>query len=89
VIARLKKRLKKCICAPVDKRKGWLRDLKVGDRVVYFSPDANREFETEVTEITPTGYIRASGVLYWPHGLRRGHPDYARRHEAKLLRRAP
>ena len=56
-----------------DQRKGWLADLKVGDKV-FVSVHAfdHTVIRMEVTKITPTGRISCGASEFNPYGNSRG-----------------
>ena len=62
----------------VDRREGWLKDLKVGDQVVESSRYAvSPGVVTTVSRITPSGFINTkSGNSYLPGGSERGASEY-------------
>ena len=54
-----------------DQRKGWLKDLKVGDEVfIVISRGVlgNNRILTTIKKITPTGRINAGGKQFPPTG---------------------
>lgn len=58
-----------------DKRKGWLKELKVGDEVfVVQSRGVWGSYTTisQVQKITPTGKINVDGVQFSPNGSNYG-----------------
>ena len=57
-----------------DKRIGWLRDLKVGDKVYVNEYGVNHIREVE--RITPTGRLTVNGLVYNPHGREGGSTSY-------------
>lgn len=50
-----------------DKRTGWLRELKVGDKIYV-----NDAYLHTVDRITPTGMLEVDGRLYTSNGRFRG-----------------
>jgi hypothetical protein len=53
-----------------DKRKGWLRDLKVGDEVIVSSHTGARTIR-KVDRITPSGLMDVGGARFRSDGSRR------------------
>ena len=56
-----------------EQRKGWLRDLKVGDKVFIVSSKGvlgSVKTLATVEKITPTGRLNVKGVQYPPSGYR-------------------
>lgn len=54
-----------------DKRKGWLRDLKVGDKVFIVSSKGvlgSTKTLAKVEKITPTGRLNVKGKQFPPSG---------------------
>ena len=54
-----------------DQRKGWLRDLKVGDKVFFVISKGvlgTKRILTTVEKITPTGRIDVRGTRFPPTG---------------------
>lgn len=61
-----------------DKRKGWLKELKVGDEVfVVQSRGVWGSYTTisQVQKITPTGKINVDGVQFSPNGSNYGNSN--------------
>lgn len=58
-----------------DKRKGWLRNLKVGDEVILVSPHSS-ELLGRIDKITPTGKMTVRNWIFNPAGFHEGAGNY-------------
>lgn len=60
-----------------DKRTGWLRDLKVGDKVVVSPPGSRNYLVRTVEKITPTGRLEVGGRTYGFTGSETGTGEWS------------